>query len=374
MRGLNPWIRTDHELADFVAQLAGCRKLALDTESDSLYHHFEKVCLIQVAAEGLAPRLIDPLALTSLQVLASVMADEAVAKVLHGADYDVTTLKRDFGFRFCGLWDTMIAARLLGRTEFGLQALVRSELGIELQKGAQKDDWSRRPLTPRQESYALADVEHLLVLQQRLSDELATLGRSAWLQEECDAVAELPAARRRQDPDAYQKIKGARELSARGLAILRELHIWRESYAEKTNIPPFKILQPTTLLLLASNPPARDALLRLPEMRRLPREAPSLLAAIARAQALPEEELPQIVAKPWARVSAETKARTAALNRLRQEIAKAETLDVSIVLPQRLIDKVAEANPRTLEALAAIEGLRRWRVAVWGEKILAALS
>jgi ribonuclease D len=310
-----------------------------------------------------------------LSPLAPVLADATVTKIFHGADYDVTTLKRDFGFQFGGLFDTMIAARLLGRTEFGLQALVRAELGIELEKGAQKDDWSRRPLTQRQIQYALADVAHLVPLQQRLEGELIAKGRLDWLREEVEAVGALPAARRRVDPDSYQRVKGAKELSPRGLAILREVHAWREGLAEKTNIPAFKIVQPGTLLQIASAPiTTREALARLPDLRRWGREVPTLFAAIERAQQLPENALPQWVKQPWIKMSGEVRRRVEALQRLRTKLGAATGLDPSLVLSQKLIDRIAETAPSNAEALAAIEGVRRWRVVAWGSEILTAIA
>ena len=129
-----PWIRTPEALSGLARSFEGCRAIGLDTESDSLYHHFEKVCLIQVATDRGEAFLVDPLALRDLAPLASAMADPALVKVLHGADYDVTTLKRDFGFTFASLFDTMIAARLLGRAEVGLAAVARDELGVTLSK------------------------------------------------------------------------------------------------------------------------------------------------------------------------------------------------------------------------------------------------
>src|SRR5512136_1599755 len=185
-----PWVRKPESLARLLHSLEGCRAIGLDTESDSLYHHFEKVCLVQLATDRGESFLVDSLSVRDLSPLAPALADPALVKVLHGADYDVTTLKRDFGFSFASLFDTMIAARLLGKSEIGLAAVARDELGVTLTKASQKDDWSRRPLTPRQEAYALTDVEHLVVLRQRLEEKLSALGRLGWLREECAAVAE----------------------------------------------------------------------------------------------------------------------------------------------------------------------------------------
>ncbi|PYQ52611.1 MAG: hypothetical protein DMF78_10895 [Acidobacteria bacterium] len=182
------WIRTTAELSELAASLRGRRALALDTESDSLHHHREKVCLVQVGIEE-GGWLVDPLSGGSLSPLGPLLADPGMVKVLHGADYDVTTLKRDFGFAFAGLFDTMIAARFLGLPEIGLQALLRTEFGIALTKESQKDDWSRRPLTPTQEAYALADVTHLIALYERLAARLETAGRREWVREESAAGA-----------------------------------------------------------------------------------------------------------------------------------------------------------------------------------------
>ncbi len=377
---MNAWIRTPRELETWLASLAGCRALALDTESDSLYHHVEKVCLIQVAPVGGEGRLIDPLFPELLQAglgaLAPLLADPAVTKVLHGADYDVSTLKRDFGFSFAGLFDTMLAARFLGRAELGLAAVARAELGVELTKGGQKDDWSRRPLTARQEQYALADVQHLGELHDRLRAALEQAGRLAWVLEECDAVASVPAARRRKSDDAYLDIKGATRLPPRALAVLRELFAWRENRAEVTNIPPFKIAQNELLLALAvAAPTTPAALAQVPGARHLTRDVPALLEGIARAQALPEAELPRAPAPSHGpRMSDAVRRRIEALRALRTKVAKRLELDISVVLPQRLIDRIAEVAPKTLDALAEIDGVRRWRTEILGEEVLASIG
>ena len=211
-----PWIRTPEALAELAGSLEGCRAMALDTESDSLYHHFEKVCLVQIATDRGQAVLVDALAVRDLSPLAPAMADPRLVKVLHGADYDVTTLKRDFGFSFASLFDTMIAARFLGRSEIGLAAVARDELGVALTKDNQKDDWSRRPLTPQQEAYALSDVLHLVELQARLSEKLAAAGRLGWLEEECEAVARLEPAARKRDPHGLPRGQGREAPAAAG--------------------------------------------------------------------------------------------------------------------------------------------------------------
>jgi ribonuclease D len=369
-------VRTPEALDHLARCLEGCRAIGLDTESDSLYHHFEKVCLVQIATDRGEAFLVDPLAVRDLSPLAPAMADSATVKVLHGADYDVTTLKRDFGFAFASLFDTMIAARLLGRTEVGLAAVARDELGVALTKDSQRDDWSRRPLTPRQEAYALADVTHLVSLHERLSAKLAAAGRLGWLNEECAAVALLDPACRRRDPDAYLDVKGARRLAPRALAAFRELHAWRERRAEATDTPAFKVLGNEALLRLAERRPKDAASLRevpgvLPRLRS---QAGELLDAIRRAEALPEEALPRPARSPRPVVPDPVQHRIERLRAWRARKAAELQVDVSVVIPQRLIDRLAQAGPRDARALGGIEGLRRWRVEAFGAELLDAVS
>jgi ribonuclease D len=370
------WIRTASELERFVADLHGCTALALDSEADGLHHYTVKVCLVQIATERGAAVLVDPLACRDLTALGPLLADARVTKVLHGADYDVTSLKRDFGLRFEGLFDTMIAARLLGRRELGLQAVAAAELGVALSKDNQRDDWSRRPLSPQQEEYALADVRHLLALHARLRDALVACGRLDWVLEECQAVSALEPAARATETDGFLRVKGAGRLSRRALAVLREVWTWREGLAEAADLPPFRVLSTEPLLALAEKAPGNEAELRAvrglsPAARR---HSTELLAAIARALALPERELPHMPRNARPVIPEAVRTRIDALRAWRTGAAAQLDLDASIVLPQRLLDKVAEAGPRQLDELAVLPGLRRWRVETFGPGLLQALA
>jgi ribonuclease D len=285
-------------------------------------------------------------------------------------------MKRDFGFVFSSLFDTMIAARLLGRSEIGLAAVVRDELGLTLTKGNQKDDWSRRPLTPDQEAYALADVLHLVALRESLARRLEATGRLEWLREECEAVEALEPSVRRRDPDAYLSVKGARRLAPRALAALRELFAWREERAEKTDTPAFRILGNETLLRLAQEPPGAAALPAGPGLppRMVERHGPELLGAIRRAHALPESELPVLPRSPRPVVPDRVVRRIDRLKAWRVVKAAEMRLDVSVVLPQRLVERLAESGPRSADDLAAVAGLRRWRVQAFGPELLRLLQ
>jgi ribonuclease D len=369
------WIRTTQALEELARSLESCRAIGLDTESDSLYHHRDKVCLVQIATDRGEAFLVDSLAV-HLGPLAPAMANPELVKVLHGADYDVTTLKRDFGFTFQALFDTMLAARFLGLRELGLVAVARAELGVTLTKTNQKDDWSRRPLTPQQEAYALADVVHLTALRERLAARLEAACRLDWLREECEAVAALEPLARRRDPDAYLAVKGARRLTPRSLAALRELFAWRERRAEATDTPAFRILGNESLLKLAAALPASETELRTVPgvLPRLQRQADEVLGAVRRALELPEAELPALPRSTRPVVSELALRRIERLKAWRSRKGEELGLDGSVVLPQRLIERLAGAVPADTEELRRVEGLRLWRVAAFGTELLAAVS
>jgi ribonuclease D len=372
----NRWVRTAGELANLVDTLAGTRAIGIDTEGDTLHHYADRVCLIQLCSFDGASWLVDPLALRDLSLLGPVFADPSILKVVHGGDNDVTSLRRDFGFTFRTMFDTAIAARLLGDTEVGLQALVRNELDVELSKGSQKDDWSKRPLTPKQEAYALADVAYLMGLAAIMTQRLAAAGRTEWAREEFAALATLPVPVKRNGPDEFRRIKGSAKLSPRKQAVLRELHVWREARAAAADRPPFKIVGPDVLLALAEDPPTTidevaDALSSYP---RQAREADAILDAIERGLDLPDRELPARDQGERTIMPNAARKRVESLKTWRDQQATRSKLDPSIVMPLRLIERVALDGPQTLTELAAIEGIRQWRVTEWGTALLAACT
>src|SRR6266540_2291431 len=215
------WIKTPAEIDALVVSLRGARALSIDTEADGLHHYPVKLCLVQVADDRGRGHLADPLALPTLAPLSPFFADPGVVKVLHAADNDLGYLKRLYGFTVSNLFDTAIAARFLGVTSLSLDGLLREFLGGDPGPSRQKDDWSRRPLSAAQETYALNDVLHLIPLREKLLEALRAKGRDLWVEEECAAVAAMPAPERVIDPDAYMKLKGAKVSSMLG---------WREYF------------------------------------------------------------------------------------------------------------------------------------------------
>jgi ribonuclease D len=368
------WIRTTGELGEYVRSISGTTALALDTESDSFFHYFEKVCLLQIAdAEGRAA-LVDPLALSDLSALAPLMADSKVEKVLHGADNDIMLLKRDFKFEFASVFDTQVAARFAGRNELGLQAVLETEFGVKVSKSLQRCDWSRRPLTRPQELYAAEDVAHLVALRDRLLPELRKRGRESWAREEGDALGRLAPAPVR-EPSDFLRAKGAWDLDGRALAVLRELFALRDEWARKADLPLFKIVGDEPLVDLALHRP-QDAQ-GLGKIRGLSaylkgRRAPDLLAAIHRGEAVKDEELPT---RTWQQRPKPVPGYSKRVDRIkawRVDAAKKVGLEPGVLLPQRLIERISIDRPADMAALAAIPEIRRWRADNFGEEILNA--
>lgn len=350
--------------------------MALDTEGDSLHHYPERLALVQLATPD-AVWLVDPLAVADLTPLTPVFAEMRPLVLLHAGDNDLSHLKRRYGFGFRSIFDTAIAARFLGGKALGLDTLLTTWLGVTLPPSRQRDDWSARPLTPAQLAYAAADVQHLFALKTRLTEELRAVGRLSWVEEECAALAAQILPERAPDPEAWMYVKGARELSARSLAALRELYELRESLARAADRPPFKILSEDILLELARTLPADSAALatvRGVTPRVIGRWGGALLAAIERARTLDERALPQWPRRPRPSVPGAVSRRIEALRKWRAASTERLGLEPGLLLPNRLISVIAEAAPRSMDALVALDGVRRWRAEHFGRELIAALE
>jgi ribonuclease D len=371
------WIDTPAGLREVARRLAGHGAVALDTEGDSLHHYPARLSLVQLSVETGEAWLVDTLALSDLSPLAPIFADPSILTVVHAGDNDLAHLKRRHGLVFAGLFDTSIAARFLGGRALGLDTLIAQYLALELPPSRQKDNWSARPLSAEQERYAAADVQHLIALRGRLIEALDAAGRLAWVEEECEALAADLAPEPPPDPDAYAGLKGARDLSPRSLAALRELHAARERLARETGRPPFKILANETLVAVATLLPGNEAdLAAAPGFtpRAIQRWGGVVLDAVARALALPDSELPALARPPRLQMDGASRRRVEILRQWRTLAAPRFGLDPGVLLPNRLIGEIALAAPRDAGDLARVDGLRRWRVEVLGGEILDELA
>jgi len=375
-----PFIATVAEVEQLATKLALEPVVAVDTEADSFFHYFDKLCLVQISA-SCGTFLIDPLAVPAraFDALAPVMANPAIRKVFHAAEYDLFVLNRHSGIRVRNLFDTMISAQLLGYPAVGYGALVERHFDVRLSKDQQRTDWSRRPLKEVQIDYAAADVRYLAELSQILERELESLGRLAWAQAEFSALEQRVWPEREFDQQGYLRIKGARKLSARGLAVLRELYLLRDKRAREGDRPPFKVMGNGTLLELAQNPPlSRRALAKrrgLTDLvvRRLGQE---LVEAVQRGLEGPEH--PPLERKSAGngrrRLDRRGEARLEELKRWRAAKSRELGLDPGVFCPNAALEEIAGAVPRSLEELRTLGPVKTWWADHFGAELLGVLA
>jgi ribonuclease D len=232
--------------------------VALDTESNSFHVFKERVCLIQLSG-ATTDYIVDPIAV-DVRPLGEVLCDGRET-VLHGADYDVRCLWREYGWRLPHLFDTMVAARRLGRPGLGLSALVEAKFGVRMSKAHQRSDWGRRPLSREQLVYASLDTQFLLAIAEEFKAELAARELSAQAEAEFQRIAAAVPRERVFDTEGWRKLKGAGALDPAGKKVLRALWLAREARAEQEDRPPFKVMgEPTMVEVARSRPATRAAL------------------------------------------------------------------------------------------------------------------
>jgi ribonuclease D len=337
-------IQTDSQLAQLLPQLETIDRVAVDTEADSLHCYFEKLCLIQLSVPG-HDYLVDPLANLDLAPLAETLARKEI--VLQGADFDLRLLRRSFGFVATRIFDTVIAARLLGIRSFSLAALVESFFGVTLAKGSQKANWAQRPLPKHMAEYAMNDTRYLLPLAEKLEAGLRERGRIEWFRQSCERALEQAAVQRTRDEEETWRISGAGKLGGRACAVLRELWQWRDREAQAADRPAFHILQ-NHLLLRAAEEFAAGA---NPDYRHFSaRRRYGFRAAAERGLNLPESEWPVRPKRRGTRPTREMERAAEELRRRRDAVADVHGLDPSLIAPRGALDAVAADESRT-EAL-----------------------
>jgi ribonuclease D len=369
------WVNTAEGFQAMLSRLAGASRLAIDMEADSLYHYFEKVCLIQLSTDS-ATFVLDALAVRDIRSLGPLMSDTGVQKVLHAAAYDVMSLRRDYGFCFANLFDTHIAAQLLGHEQLGLDALLEQLLGVVHSKRCQRDDWSKRPLEAEQLEYAAMDTHHLLSLRDVLEGHLRLRGRLSWAQEEFRAAAETPLSEKQFDPDGYLRIKGSRELTPRELSVLRAIYLLRDKYARVMDLPPFKVVNNSVLVDLARNQLASpgDLFKRRGISFRVARNfSGEIYRTVVKARS---EDAPALLRSARSDYRAMTRAARDRLSRLkawRQSKARELGLSVGVVFPGNLLEALAAEPPPDVSSLGTMDGMRQWRAHEFGAEILRVL-
>jgi ribonuclease D len=358
------YLRDGAAIEELIERMRASERIALDTEADSLHNYYEKVCLIQLSL-GREHYLIDPLAGLDLTGFLEALATKPL--IVHGGDYDLRMLRVSLGFiPRADVFDTMIAAQLVGIEQIGLAALIERFFGIIVGKEGQKSDWSRRPLTEKQLRYAVNDTRFLEQLADCLGGLLSERGRLEWHRESCRAMKEATGRTNSRDPEEAWRIKGSGRLTRRQLAYLRELWRWRDDHARRANVPPFKILgnqQIMEILFWAECHPGAP----LHQGPKLPRNINgarlgALEEAIARAAQLPNEQWPEIKRRDHDQAPRnDCKEQIDALRSECARIAKELEISASTLAPRAALEAIARMRPRTLDEIMSSGGLLRWQ-------------
>ncbi len=367
---------TDPEkLALRMRTLASETVLALDTEASSFHRFKERVCLVQLSTRD-RTYLVDPLAINDLAPLGTLLADPKMEVVIHDADYDLRILARHHGIRVENVFDTLVAAELLNEPEIGLAALLKKYMNIDVDKKFQKADWSKRPLPQPMLDYAAGDTSHLIAVRDILEKKLKAKDRWSWAQEEFALLTDAPFNLAGNEEPAFLRIKGAKHLKPHQLAVLRELHAWRDSVAERMDRAPFMVLGNDVLLSFSTEPPssAQDIAQRKGVGERLvEKHGKAMMQAIKRGVELPKDEWPRLEKpKRWARDD-EYEDRLKRLKACRDELTTQNDLRPGIVAANQMLADIARTLPGDLEALATLPGMRRYQVKHFGEALLKAL-
>ncbi len=373
------YVDTAAEALELQRRLDGASSAAVDCEAAGFHRYSDRICLVQISV-GERNYVLDPLALRLAPHLKPFLESREKRALMHGADFDLRLLRRDLGIRTRGLFDTQVAAEMLGEPRTSLQALLEKFVGVQVSKRFQRADWARRPLSREMIEYAASDTRHLRRLASALEARLNGLGRAHWVREECrrleTTAKEDPAAEAPADPVA--RVRGAHRMDPRSVTALRALIAWRDDVARALDRAPFRVVSNAALLEVArTRPRSIDGLTRVREFpaNLAQRRGRSLLNVVRKVAETPENRLTPYPA-PRARRRPPDPAELAAFDRVkraRNGVAERIGLDRGRVMANDALRAVVAAGPADLEALAAVDDVRAWQVELLGRELLDAL-
>lgn len=355
-----------------LAALWAAPRLAIDLEANSMYAYAERACLIQISTED-TDFILDPLAPLDLSGLGDIIADPTVEKIFHAAEYDLILLRRDYGWHLHNLFDTMWAARILGYKQFGLAGMLAGAFDVRLSKRFQKANWCHRPLSAGELAYAQKDTHYLPALRDRLAAELEARGLMAEALETFAEQSRVKMPNNGFDPDAFWHINGVFDMTPAQQAALKALFLYRDREARRRNAPHFKVLSDQTLVEIATRLPTRlselDAVhgMTSGQQQRYGRQ---LLAVIAEAHEAPAPQPPPRPPRPPDAVL----IRYDRLHRWRKTRAQARGVESDVIISRDALWAIAQANPRSVDELAALNALGPYRLAQYGEEIIKQLG
>lgn len=369
-------IADDEALAHFANGLQGKSRVAMDTEAASFHRYVDRIYLVQISSDS-ATAIVDPLAVTDLKRIGQLLADPSIEVVFHDADYDLRVLDRDYGFHARNLFDTRIAAQLLGEPAIGLGPLLQKYFDVRVDKKFQRADWSKRPLTPEMISYAATDTAYLLSLSNRLHKQLVSTGRLAWAQEEFKRLESIRWTSPTSNKQGYLRLKGAKSLAPKSLAVLRAAYEWREEQAANLDRAPFRILGNEALSALARSTPTTQE--QLGAVNGVPaaavrRYGTQLLRAVRAGLRTPAREYPRVERTRKPKINRPAQERLQRLKAVRTRRAEQLGIEMGVLCPNGTLQAIAQAAPTTDKELREIDHLKKWQGEALGvSKLLEAV-
>ena len=369
------YLDTPAQASEFLRGIADVDTLALDTEGASFHRFIDRVYLLQLSTRD-QHAIVDPLGAGILPEIGLLMERPETEIVFHDADYDLRLLRQDYGWKVTNVFDTRIASQLLGIKAFGLAALLEQYFGVKLDKKHQRADWSMRPLTAGMLDYAAQDTRYLLELRDILHGRLESAGRLAWAREEFLRLENAQFAP--DDPGGvFLRIKGARDLNRRELAVLRELVPWRDDLARAADRATFRVMGNDVLLEIARRQPLTAA--DLGAIKGVPRHLldsrwTEIADLVNRGLAVQENDLPRFPRAPrWDR-DPDFDDRVARLKCVRDDVAAGLDLDPGVLCSRERLEAIARRKPASMSELLEVPDLRRWQAGLMGDGFIAALT
>ncbi|HSO11790.1 MAG TPA: ribonuclease D [Anaerolineales bacterium] len=359
------WVDDQNNLKRMVEDLSMQARIAVDTESNSLHAYRERVCLIQFSTPQ-KDYVVDPLVLEDLSLLAPLFASQKIEKIFHAAEYDLVCLKRDYGFEFRSLFDTMQAARILGYQYVGLDNILSDKFKVKVDKRHQKANWGTRPLTPPQLDYARMDTHYLIPLRDVLESELREKERWGFALDDFTLACHVDEPKEKLNGSSWKRFGARKDVSPRELTILSELCMCRDSIAERMDRPPFKVIPDSILLDIAKNIPEKDV--DLAGIGLSPKQIQlwggQILAATKRGA-----EIPLVKREQAERPKDAVLKRLDRLKMWRKKVAEEMKVESDIILPKNYLYMLAEHPPKDVEALKSAMSESPFRFDRYGDLI-----
>jgi ribonuclease D len=359
------------ELEALVEKLSQEPFVAVDTEANSLFAYQEQVCLIQFSIPE-QDFLVDPLALDDLSPLSTIFCDPNIEKIFHAAEYDLIIMKHDFDFEFVNLFDTMLAARILGIKSVGLSSILKEQFGVVANKKYQRADWGRRPLIPEMLAYAQLDTHFLIPIRDQMKSKLIDKGRWDLAIEDFTRVCQATAIQTAKKGNDCWRIHGVRDLQPYQVSILNELCAYRDQKAQSSDRPLFKVISDRTLVNISMDGPET-----MRELERVPGVSPKqarwigkgLLSAVRRGLKTNPPKPPRRV-----RPSDQFLNRYDNLKRWRKNTAQKMRVESDVILPKNILSDLATNNPQTKTELHTLLATVPWRRDHLGDEIFKVLK